>query len=384
MPVESSSAHENSERNSGIELLKIIALFLIGVSHVVNTLRIAGVHIPYNEFVVDISIAATDVKHFILMLFSYFGVLGNNIFFISSAWFLLRSSKYNKRKWFFMFLEIWLISIIILILTLINRHGNISPDIILYSIFPTTFSNNWYLTCYLLFYPIHPLLNMVINKLNRQDLFRISAAMFLLYFCLNFIIGGLFFASTIILWITIYFVMAYFQLYLKDSVNSIKCNVILLIVGFTGYIGIAFLANYLGLRIPALNNEVLHWASFYNPFLLAISLAMFNLMRKIVFRNKVINYISSLSLLIYIIHENIILRTYYRPAMWNFVYQNYGYDHIIMWAFVLTIIVLMISFVISVIYDKTIRPCIKRIADSLYSSIRNIYLKLEAAVLKLH
>lgn len=44
-----------------------------------------------------------------------------------------------------------------------------------------------------------------------------------------------------------------------------------------------------------------------NPFLLAMSIAMFNIARNIHFKNRFINYISKLSLLIYIIHENIIL-----------------------------------------------------------------------------
>ncbi len=165
-------------RNSGIESLKIIAIFLIVISHVVQTLRSEKIYISYSDYVVDVSIATTNVQTFILALFSYFGEWGNTIFFVCSAWFLLRSSKYNKRKWFFMLFEIWVVSIIILVVTFFIRHGDVSSKLIIRSILPTTFSNNWYLTCYLLFYPIHPYLNSIIQRSDKRHLFRISGALF--------------------------------------------------------------------------------------------------------------------------------------------------------------------------------------------------------------
>lgn len=339
------------ERNSGIELLKIIAIVLIVISHVVYTLKTVNPYISYNGYVVDLSIATADIWKFILAIFSYFGALGNSIFFICSAWFLLRSSKYNKQKWFFMLCEIW-------------------------------FASNWYLTCYLLFWPIHPLLNVVINKLDKQHLFRISTALFVIYACFNFIKKDSFFPSTIILWITIYFVMAYIQLYLKNFADSVKYNFVLLLVGFVGWFGIAFMANFLGLHISFLSDKVLRWQTNYNPFLIILAIALFNLMRKLTFTNKIVNYISSLSLLVYIIHENIVLRNYCRTALWNYVYENYGYSHILLWVFIIFFIVFIFALISSIIYDKTIRTFIRKLADTLYSIIRNVYLKVEKLLLK--
>ena len=370
------------ERNSGIELLKIIAIVLIVIFHVVNTLKTINPYISYSDYVIDLSVATTDIWKFILTIFSYLGYLGNSIFFICSAWFLLRSSKYYKRKWFFMLLEILFISMFILVVMLIIRHGDISGKILLKSILPTTFAPNWYLTCYLLFYPIHPLLNVVIQKLDKQHLFRFSAALFVIYGCFAFIKNDLFFSSTIILWIAIYFVMAYIQLYLKDFADSDKYNFMLLAVGLVGWFGIAFVANYLGLHISFFNDKVLRWATNYNPFLIIIAIALFNLMRKLTFKNRAINYISSLSLLVYIIHENVVLRNYCRTALWNYVYKNYGYSHILLWVFALSFIVFMFGLVSSMIYDKTIRTFIRKLADTLYSIIRNVYLKVEKLLLK--
>lgn len=371
-------------RNSGIELLKIIAIFLVITFHVVQTLRSENRFISYNDYIVDVSVATTNIQTFILALLSYFGALGNTIFFVCSAWFLLRSSKHNKRKWFFMLFEIWIVSIAILIITIFIRHGDISGTLLIRSILPTTFSNNWYLTCYLLFYPIHPFLNSIIHTADKKHLFRISATLFLIYCCFNFINRAWFFPSRIILWVTIYFVMAYLQFYMKDFIDNTKYNLILLLFGFIGYIGIAITANVLGLHVSYLNDKTLHWATSCNPFLIAMSVALFNIMRKLTFKNKMINYISSLSLLIYIIHENILLRTYFRPAMWNYIYENYGYDNVLLWVFALVFVVFIFGIVSSIIYDRTLRPLIRKIGDKIYSALRTIYLKIEGMFLKVH
>ena len=370
-------------RNSGIELLKIIAIGFVVIFHVVNTLGSGNPYILYGDYIINLSVATTDIHHFILILFSYFGVLGNTVFFICTAWFLISSTKLNKRKWFFILFEVWVVSIGILLITYIIRNGDISRDIFVRSIFPTSFANNWYITCYLLFYPIHPLLNSIVFKMDKRKLFRISFVLFFLYCCLNFIKRTWFFPSYIILWITLYFLIAYLQLYLPNCMNSFKYNIIILILGFGGYIGIVAVTNILGLHDPFFSNKLLYWATNCNPFLIAISISLFNLMRKMNFKNRIINYISSLSLLIYIIHENIILRTYYRPALWNYVYQKYGYDRIIFWVLVLGILVFTFGLMVSIIYDKTVRRFTRLSADKIYTYMKIVYLNVESVLMKL-
>lgn len=371
-------------RNSGIELLKLIAIILIVISHVVQTLREENIYSPFNDYVLDLSIASNKISNFVLSFFSCFGVWGNTIFIVCSSWFLLRSSAYNKRKWFNILFEVWFVSIVILVVTLFIRQGNISSTFIICSLFPTTFTNNWYITCYLLFYPIHPLLNIIIYKLDKKQLFRVCVAAFLLYCCLNSLIPGVFFSSRFIIWITIYFLMAYHQLYMKEFANNMVYNIVLLIVGLVSYLGIAFVTNFLGLHIHYLNNQVLHWAINGNPFLIVVSIAMFNLARRVSYNIKIINYFSSLSLLIYIIHENIILRTYYRTEMWHYIYRVYGYDNILLWVFIMAIVVLIFSIITSIIYDKTIRPIIKTMSENIYYFVRKRYLKVEQSLLASH
>lgn len=368
---------DRQTRDSGIELLKIFAIFVIVINHTVQSLTNEAYNIPNNGFVIDISRATTNIQCILLQIFRHFGVLGNSVFFISSAWFLLKSKNWNKKKWLFMVIEIWVVSIVIFIITYIILHGNISIGIIISSLFPTTFGNNWYMTCYLLFYPIHPILNSIVNMMNQRQLFRSTLVMVFLYVFMNFINCSWFFSSAIILWITIYFAIAYMQKYLMSFVDNIRENIILFIIGVIGFIGIILITDICGLYSQVLSDKVMRWVNNCNPFLLAMSIAMFNIARNIHFKNRFINYISKLSLLIYIIHENIILRTYFRPAMWNYVYKRFGYSDVIQWVFIISFIIFIFGILCSILYVLTLQRFVNKVSGKLYEVVRIKYLLFE-------
>ena len=368
---------DRQTRDSGIELLKIFAIFVIVINHTVQSLTNEAYNIPNNGFVIDISRATTNIQCILLQIFRHFGVLGNSVFLICSAWFLLKSKNWNKKKWLFMVIEIWVVSIVIFIITYIILHGNISIGIIISSLFPTTFGNNWYMTCYLLFYPIHPILNSIVNMMNQRQLFRSTLVMVFLYVFMNFINCSWFFSSAIILWITIYFAIAYMQKYLMSFVDNIRENIILFIIGVIGFIGIILITDICGLYSQVLSDKVMRWVNNCNPFLLAMSIAMFNIARNIHFKNRFINYISKLSLLIYIIHENIILRTYFRPAMWNYVYKRFGYSDVIQWVFIISFIIFIFGILCSILYVLTLQRFVNKVSGKLYEVVRIKYLLFE-------
>jgi hypothetical protein len=238
-----------------------------------------------------------------------------------------------------MLMDIWIISVLILAVTFVFRGGDISEKIMIKSIFPTTFANNWYMTCYLLFYAIHPFLNRIINQITQRTMLRCTLLLTFLYIGCNYVRKGVFLSSSLILWVTIYFLIAYMKLYLKDISNNVKCNIVVLLIGFVGNYGLITLTNILGLHISLFQNHVQHWNNESSPFMILMVIGLLNIARNLHFKNAVVNYISKLSMLIYIVHENIILRTYYRPLMWQFVYRNFGYDRILLWTFVLVLIV---------------------------------------------
>ena len=89
-------------------------------------------------------------------------------------------------------------------------------------------------------------------------------------------------------------------------------------------------------------------------------------------------------MLIYIIHENIILSNYFRPYIINAIYTKYGYDHIVLWVLFLSVGILLFGIVCSVLYDKTLRKLVRKLCDGLYPIIRKGYLLIEKCLLEFH
>ena len=373
-----------SRRNSSIELLKIVGIILVVISHVIQTLYSNNSYVAMTDYILDISTATTNIQQLILANLRYSGALGNNIFLICSAWFLLENDKVDKKKIFHMLMDVWVISIIILIAVYIIRGGNLPINLIIKQILPTTFENNWYITCYLLFYPLHPFLNRLINSMDRKTLLKSTLVLLFLYVCVNYIFPERFFSSHIILWITLYFAIAYMKYFLVDLSNNIKFNILLFGIGFVGNIGIICLTNFLGLRFEVFSDKLLRWNVNCSPFLLLIAVSMFNNARSIHFENNIVNYVSSLSLLIYIFHENMLLRTFYRPQMWNYVYKQFGYEHILLWTFILVVLVFSFGLIASIIYRNTVEKIVTIACDWLYPILQKIYGKIESFILKSH
>lgn len=373
-----------NQRKSGIELLKIFGIILVVISHVIQTLHSSNSYISSTDYIVNLSVATTNVQHLILALLRYSGMLGNTIFFVCSAWFLLDSNKVNKKKLLQMLMDVWVISVSILIAVFIIRRGNISFKLLVEQLFPTTYENNWYITCYMLFYAVHPLLNSLLHDMPQKTLLKTTLVLIHLYVFINFVLPGQFFSSSIVLWITIYFAIAYIKFYLADLSNNTKLNLIMLGIGFAGNIGIVLLTNFLGLRIAPMRTWILRWNLNCSPFLILIAISLLNIARNVHFKNKAVNYISGLSLLIYVIHENELLRTYYRPMMWSYIYNRFGYDYILLWTLIMVLLVFSFGLIMGILYKCTIQKIVTRLRDRLYPVLQRLYRKIETRIFKLH
>lgn len=69
-------------RASGIEMLKIFAIFFVVISHVVQTLAESE-----GVYRINLTLATTNLQYLVLSVLRYSGMLGNSIFFVCSAWF---------------------------------------------------------------------------------------------------------------------------------------------------------------------------------------------------------------------------------------------------------------------------------------------------------
>ncbi len=374
-----------SQRESGVELLKILAILLIIINHVVQTLCEPNEYVARQDYLMDISHATENGWQLAVTMLRYSGVFGNTLFFVCSAWFLVDRQISDKRKLMHMAADVWIISIAFLGLVLFTNHGHVAAKLIIKEVFPNTFANNWYITCYLLFCLLYPYLNRIISGMTQKELLRSSMLLAFLYIVVNFIKDGMFFSSNLILWTAVYFVVAYSKLFLCSFSDSLKWNVALAAVGVAGNYGLIFLTNMLGLKIDFFADKLLYWQKGCSPFLIMAAIGLLNIFRRAGFTNRWINGVSGCSMLIYVIHENLLVRTYYQPALWEYVYEKWEggkHTHVLYWIFAQGLLLFAVSLLLSLFYKRLIQKKVYALCDRIMRRAGAAYRRLETWLLR--
>lgn len=329
----------------------------------------------------DITHPTTNVTTFIILLFRHFGQLGNIIFFICSAWFLTNHTKTNYEKILYMLGDIFVVSVLWLVPMLVIFRSEVGIKDIIISLLPTFFGNNWYLTTYIIFCFIYPILNAFIEKINQRTHLLLTLISFSVFILLG-TFYGIYGINTFLIWSSIYISISYIQKYHKHVTDCKKINVILMLVGVLGFIITLFAINIIGLKIDAVGNKIMHLNSASNIFFWIIAYSSLNLFRGIKWHSKVINYLSSLSLLIYVIHENILFRSKIRPLIWNVINTYFGGDNVLIWIGIYVLALFLASYVVAIIYDISLRKLIRKITDYLYRGFVALFHKFEKLIIK--
>ncbi|MCM1060953.1 MAG: acyltransferase [Eubacterium sp.] len=363
---------KNNKRESGIELLKIFAMFLIVISHVTATFILENMF----EYTSDFQ-SSNNIKP-ILAWMQGLGWQGNICFWGGTAWFLLSSKEVNFKKIVNMISDVWVINVIFMTIFLVSGTEIEIQDIIK-CLFPTAFAVNWYITCYIILYFIHPGLNHIIKSCSHEQLLKINIVAFALYCAANYINPGMFFSSNIIVFIVIYFIFAYIKLYMNNFCSSLKLNIIALIIGVTGTPLITFTAYYAGFQ----DNTVFQLANSFSPFTLITGISLFNLFKRKKFINNIINSIASMSLPIYIIHENLLIRKYIRPSIWIYAFNKTENLNVILLVLLQAVFYFAAALGTSYLYSIFLQGAVHKVNEKIYSFAAKKYNKFISLIMKI-
>lgn len=373
------------ERESGIELYKVIAIFLIVLSHVIQTLTEPNYVLGIGEGTfINIATATTDLNVLLLALFRICGALGNNMFFICSAWFLVNSKKMSLKKVIHMILDVWIINMIVFWgLHAIGIQFQVSDTV--RTFFPTTFANNWYITCYLLFYLIYPFLNRMLEQLNISEHFALTSFLFMIYFIIPVLPLeeiNLFFANELVIFLATYVIVSFIKIYKNEWTENLKLNKGILFVSIVSYVALILSVDYLGLRTNYFLNRLVRWNMNNSLFMFLIAFSSFNMMKKKKFINRTINYFSSLSLLVYIFHENLAFRRYFRPVIEFSILRRFGIEHAFICAVFMAVSLAILSFIISAVYKIFFTKIVSKLSFIISRNIQTLWKKYERLVIE--
>lgn len=81
---------------------------------------------------------------------------------------------------------------------------------------------------------------------------------------------------------------------------------------------------------------------------------LFNLVRSRHFVNARVNRVASVMLLVYLVHENFIVRQCVRPAVWLWIRDTVGYDLLFAWLALYSLALFAVALVLGVMYTKTL------------------------------
>jgi len=229
---------------------------------------------------------------------------------------------------------------------------------------------------------MYPYLNIIINKINQKQHFRIAVILFTIYSIISLISETAYFASNIVVWVAMYFVISYIKKYAIEFTKNKKRNVLFIILGLIAIILQVVLTNFVGLKFGIFVDKVFRWHSYANPFYWIVGICCFFIALNANFYSNFINKVAELSLYAYLLHENFLFRRYTRPAIWNYLLTQYGANNIVLIAFIYAILLYIVVLVVSKIYKLTIEKVVNKISTMIYQKLRNCYFAIENKIVK--
>ncbi len=298
-------------RNSNIELLRIISIVMIVVSH--YCVHGAGVNV--------ISNLNFGINRFLLE-FLVLGNLGSILFILISGYYLINSNKVKYKKILRLIFQVEFYSILIyLLLVLLNIQPFEIKDFIK-SVFPISFKSYWFVTSYIILYLFHPYINKLLNALNKKEHFNLICLMFIIFSVLHFITTSDYYGNELIQFLLFYSIGGYLSKYPNNLLGDKKNNLKITVISATIIILSIILIDYLGKYYSIFNSHSTYFLSRTSPFAILFCVGLFDLFaRKKANNKRFVNIIASLIFGVYLISDN----KYFRPILWKDIFNNIRY-----------------------------------------------------------
>jgi hypothetical protein len=311
---------EKNQRNSNIEILRIIGMMCIIMQHALSL----GVYFD----------SMPEITHNVIFFQAFTGCigwLGNMLFIIISGYFLY-DSKFSLKKILKLWAELFFysagISLIIYFfniqiygvagsgfcLTRLVEKRYLKISELLYSFLPFCTAQNWFATKYIVFLFFVPFLNVMISSLSRSWHKILIILCFIIFHVFPLIsYFDVYVPNDYTAFFLLFFVGSYMRKY-EDFLH--KAGSVTFIVFGSAVIAVyialkyVFLCIYGGMEnIPPVLMPVLYSALVYNLLLTWAAVFLFAGAIRLPFRsNRIINYFASSTFGVYLIHNHNYLR----------------------------------------------------------------------------
>lgn len=376
MKKEASNNNSTKVRDSSLELMRIISMFFIVLYHII-------LHCNF------LNTSTGSIKVLFDLILSFI-IIHVNSFIVITGYFQSKSKfkfskllAINNSTWFYKIL----IPIILIILSIIKIPDKISIFKIL---MPIDYGTYWYINNYIVLYLLSPYLNHVVEGMNKNQFKRLLIIFFIFISLIPTFTHDYSFNTyggrSLITFIMLYFIGAYlrkfpieFEGIFENKTEKAKQLIYLCLYIF--FAVLSFLVLRFGIELTN-NGELSYYfgvnlqnfnASYASPIIVLETVFYFMFFKSLKIKSKFINIVSSLTLGVYQISENIYLREniydYFKLTKIQNVSGRY-----ILYSIVSAFLVFWICIILELIRQKVFKFIYNRkFASKFRNKIRNYF-----------
>jgi len=344
-----------SSRNSNIELLRIVGLFLIVLGHFAWQ---TNWNFNHTGIVLEVMVRSLWIG----------GKLGVNLFVLISGYFLIKS-KFKAKSFIRTWLMAYFYAVVVYVFSLVSGINHFDLKQLLKSVFFVQFGYlNWFVTAYLIMYLLIPFINVLLKRLTHKQFLTLLSVLLLLSINRtlfhNLSIGT---NGNDAMWlIIVYCFGAYIRVY-ETRLKSLKPKFYYFSTLFWLFLAIAsvFLITVFQ-KLKVFPNEKRLYGWFIDGFspiqlLLAVSIFVSILYIK-PYNRQFINKIASTTFAIYLIHANLLIVDW----LWNSLIRGFQYQQsyfVIIYGLLVSIAVFVICSGIDIVRQQLFKNAEKLLVN---------------------
>ena len=348
------------ERNSAIELCRILSMLMIVICHFAT----------HGGFDFDRArITAPRLWWYVIEMGGNFGV---DVFILISGYFLISHTelKINFKRIAKLWGQVFFYSVAIFALSIALGLDRFSAVRFVKSLFPVTTEAWWFVTAYFVMFLLHPFLNKLLHALDQRQYQRLLLLLLFIWCVVPTFTTFPLASNELCQFLLIYTVGGYIRLYGdKMKLKSRHFFLLWLAAALVTWLS-AVVLMVLGKKAAVFAD---HAAYFYGrlslPTLLGAVFFFMIFVKMKIPASKFINTVSSAAFGVYLIHDSAVIR----PLLWEKVFANAGYQEslllipysiaaaLIVYA-VCTLIDLARIHTVEALYMKAVGSCADRIA----------------------
>lgn len=335
---------DHKQRNSAVEILRILAMIMILFSHFSN----------YSGFAFDpLSITLPRLWY---NLISMSGKTGAAIYVLISGYFLVsdKNTSFNIKKILKLIGHIEFYSVAIYFIAIVFKLTSFSVKGVISAFFPITFVHWWFASSYFVLFLLHPFINRLLAAINKNTYKNLLILLVIMWCIIPTFFNQTYQGSDFLWMVMLYCIAGYIRLYGTDFRLTQKNYTLIFIISFAlTYLSTAtftvlgtkwsFFADYI--QFFSRQVSILVIINSVSLFMIAIKAAPFN--------SKAINILSSATFGVYLIHESV----YLRPIIWKTLFHGTEYSgsvHLIGYSILAVISVYVCCSLIDIIRNYTI------------------------------